>query len=89
MCVCVCVCTLLSPSLLSSFPLLSLFTQVLMEEPTADPTQVNDLVGMGFSTEAAGAALAATNQDFNQVRRERERESREHGEHGRAWREQR
>ena len=59
-----------------------------MEEPTADPTQVNDLVGMGFSTEAAGAALAATNQDFNQVRkrereferereRERERESRE------------
>ena len=60
-----------------------------MEEPTADPTQVNDLVGMGFSTEAAGAALAATNQDFNQVRRERERESREYGEHGRAWREQR
>ena len=66
-----------------------------MEEPTADPTQVNDLVGMGFSTEAAGAALAATNQDFNQVRRrererERERESqesvkrasRERGEHG-------
>ena len=52
-----------------------------MEEPTADPTQVNDLVGMGFSTEAAGAALAATNQDFNQVRRERERERVE-----RVWR---
>jgi hypothetical protein len=29
------------------------------------PTQVNGVVGMGFSTEAAGAALAATKQYFN------------------------
>ena len=53
------------------------------------PTRVNDVVGTVFSTEAAGAAVAATNQDFNQVRRERERAWREHGEHGRARREQR